>query len=311
MASLVHIWILSTLAGFRRLSHENFVGNPVLPGTPTSLSVAAWNHFSITNTRCRGCSSHVWKDTSWIVSALASIAPLLDAAGRSLNNDDGHIYYLAQNPNFGIVGMIDSSGGFVRFWLKHPSIHHSLTRCSPFFWNFSECPPTFGARPEDVRCLMVGGWSQLKNRDGDLSSTNKNDLTSVFDIELNETKFSPRPSDTVIFLHLCEPSQSERGEETAAKMNVVLAALSKAKQSGATTAIISIGSKLLLDEDNSIQVWEIILLIYFIVQVVTDHCCHLTSGGDIFVWFASARAALSYGSFLHPMLRRISSEMDT
>jgi len=53
----------------------------------------------------------------------------------------GHIYYVG-GPNVGLFGVIDAS----------------------------ECVPTFGARFDDVRAFVQGGWAALHNREGDLSS---------------------------------------------------------------------------------------------------------------------------------------------
>lgn len=50
--------------------------------------------------------------------------------------EKGHVYYLSDSVTFGILGLIDAS----------------------------ECPPTYGASYEDVRCYLQGGWNFLGNK---------------------------------------------------------------------------------------------------------------------------------------------------
>jgi len=106
----------------------------------------------------------------------------------------GHIYYLSDIPTFGILGLIDAS----------------------------ECPPTFGASYEDVRCYINGGWNVMKNKDGTLNNRK---------ISLDD--FSPTSSDLTIVLHC----------DTISPSSPLLHQIDSAKQKGCSLKVILLRSK--------------------------------------------------------------------
>lgn len=69
----------------------------------------------------------------------AAISDVVTSAGKSLKSG-GHVYYLAAS-TMGMIQLIDAS----------------------------ECPPTYGASPTEVRAFLHGGWSTVANYAGDLS----------------------------------------------------------------------------------------------------------------------------------------------
>ncbi|XP_076462218.1 glucokinase regulatory protein-like [Babylonia areolata] len=106
----------------------------------------------------------------------SAIAALLQLAGTSLRQG-GHVYYVGPG-SLGILGLIDAS----------------------------ECPPTYGSSPDDVRGFLEGGYETLGNLEGDLSS-----LGQHFQISSQDFYQSVVPSltdkDLVIFI-------SKGGEST-------------------------------------------------------------------------------------------------
>jgi len=74
------------------------------------------------------------------------LSKVVELAGDALKSSDaagsGHVYYVSEEGNLGLLGLIDAS----------------------------ECPPTFGALFTDIRGFVVDGWNTLQNREGDLST---------------------------------------------------------------------------------------------------------------------------------------------
>ncbi|HPB31691.1 MAG TPA: hypothetical protein PLB62_09565 [Candidatus Sumerlaeota bacterium] len=79
------------------------------------------------------------------------IARLVELGGQALRHKK-HIYYIGAD-TYGIIGTVDAS----------------------------ECPPTFGARFEDVRGYLPGGWRELLDRSDDLSQTGPEYQISIGD----------------------------------------------------------------------------------------------------------------------------------
>ncbi|XP_031436641.1 glucokinase regulatory protein [Clupea harengus] len=102
-------------------------------------------------------------------SKTEELADVIGTAGISLQNQ-GHVYYLGWK-TLGIMGIIDAS----------------------------ECIPTFGADFEDIRGFMSGGFSEMNNKEGDLSS-----LGPQFCIDQKDFLSTILPNlgenDTVIFI---------------------------------------------------------------------------------------------------------------
>eukprot|EP00053_Salpingoeca_punica_P018428 m.180612 g.180612 ORF g.180612 m.180612 type:complete len:747 (-) comp17431_c1_seq1:1475-3715(-) len=67
------------------------------------------------------------------------IGRLIECAGRALQQPNGHLYYVSFG-SAGVVGLMDQS----------------------------EMVDTYGARLDEVRAFMIGGWIDADNRDGDL-----------------------------------------------------------------------------------------------------------------------------------------------
>ncbi|KAK3563713.1 hypothetical protein QTP86_034442 [Hemibagrus guttatus] len=103
-------------------------------------------------------------------SQTSELAVLVQKAAISLRRK-GHVYYLGWH-TLGIIGIIDAS----------------------------ECIPTFGAGFEDIRGFVSNGFSEMNNKEGDLSSLGPHFIIDHKDFvdsilpNLNE-------SDTVIFLY--------------------------------------------------------------------------------------------------------------
>ena len=72
--------------------------------------------------------------------AREGVAAAVGACGAGLCAG-GHVYYVG-GARLGLLGVIDAS----------------------------ECVPTFGARADDVRAFVEGGWAALRNREGDLAA---------------------------------------------------------------------------------------------------------------------------------------------
>ncbi|KAL2098835.1 hypothetical protein ACEWY4_005315 [Coilia grayii] len=102
-------------------------------------------------------------------SKIEDLAGVVGKAGMSLQKQ-GHVYYLGWR-TLGVMGIIDAS----------------------------ECVPTFGADPWDIRGFMSGGFSEMNNKDGNLSS-----LGPEFSIDHKDFMDNILPSlgehDTVIFI---------------------------------------------------------------------------------------------------------------
>ena len=101
--------------------------------------------------------------------ALTNMPTIMSMAAQSLL-DQGHIYYLGSGSE-GCIGCID----------------------------LSEMPDTYGAPFDQSRAFVVGGWTTLKNRDGDISG--RNPLLRI-DTEHFATDIVPtlRPADSVIVM---------------------------------------------------------------------------------------------------------------
>lgn len=95
-----------------------------------------------------------------------SMATLISIGGQCLNSG-GHIYYLS-NTELGIIGIIDAS----------------------------ECTPTFGADINDVRGFLIGGFTLMGNKQGDLSHVMK------ISVEYFEAEIIPSltPNDLIVFI---------------------------------------------------------------------------------------------------------------
>ncbi|XP_062378910.1 glucokinase regulatory protein [Sardina pilchardus] len=97
------------------------------------------------------------------------LASVVGKAGTSLQKE-GHVYYLGWK-TLGIMGIIDAS----------------------------ECVPTFGADFQDIRGFMCGGFSEMNNKEGNLSS-----LGPQFCIDHKDFVTTILPllgeNDTVIFI---------------------------------------------------------------------------------------------------------------
>lgn len=129
----------------------------------------------------------------------SQVAPLIQMTGLTLNQG-GHVYYLAEeNSSFGLYGLLDAS----------------------------ECPPTFGAKFDDVKCLLIGGWRALGKRNEDFTSKQEEHFYQ-FGIE----NFAPNKLDMVILL-LSHSSSSLSKELTEA--------IEKTKNAGAYLGAISVG----------------------------------------------------------------------
>ena len=99
---------------------------------------------------------------------MPSLVPILDQAGRSLNNR-GHIYYLGEGMA-GKLGIVDAS----------------------------ECPPTYGADFHDVRGFIENGWTSFCPQ-----STDYSHMDNLFDIGFENFKQNLLPglssNDTIVF----------------------------------------------------------------------------------------------------------------
>ncbi|XP_033644668.1 glucokinase regulatory protein-like [Asterias rubens] len=109
----------------------------------------------------------VWEET-YPQALQEGLSDVVDWAGASLNAG-GHVYYIGTD-ELSFMGLLDAS----------------------------ECPPTFGADPNDVRCFVLGGLKALGTRDGDSSKG------AHFKISLDDFRKVNVPAltqaDTVIFL---------------------------------------------------------------------------------------------------------------
>ncbi|XP_036398116.1 glucokinase regulatory protein [Megalops cyprinoides] len=108
------------------------------------------------------------------------IAFLVERAGVSLQRG-GHVYYVGWH-SLGVIGIIDAS----------------------------ECIPTFGAEPDDICGFINDGYSEMSNKEGDLSS-----LGPEFHISHKDFVSTVLPnvtqSDTVIFVFTLEDDLDAAG----------------------------------------------------------------------------------------------------
>ncbi|XP_063080226.1 glucokinase regulatory protein [Engraulis encrasicolus] len=114
-------------------------------------------------------------------SKTADLAGMVGKAGMSLQKQ-GHVYYLGWS-TVGILGIIDAS----------------------------ECVPTFGADLQDIRGFVSGGFSEMNNKEGNLSS-----LGSEFSIDHRDFVDNILPNlgenDMVIFLFTVDDDFGDVGK---------------------------------------------------------------------------------------------------
>ncbi|XP_060735485.1 glucokinase regulatory protein isoform X1 [Tachysurus vachellii] len=103
-------------------------------------------------------------------SQTTELAALVQKAAISLRRK-GHVYYLGWQ-TLGIIGIIDAS----------------------------ECIPTFGAGFEDIRGFVSNGFSEMNNKEGDLSSLGPHFIIGHKDF-IDSILPNLSESDTVIFLY--------------------------------------------------------------------------------------------------------------
>ncbi|KAL6477639.1 hypothetical protein MHYP_G00134740 [Metynnis hypsauchen] len=109
------------------------------------------------------------------------LAALLQKAGVSLR-EKGHVYYLGWQ-TLGIIGIIDAS----------------------------ECIPTYGAAFEDIRGFISKGFSEMNNKEGDLSSVGPQFAIAHTDF-VNAILPSLTDNDMVMFLFSVEDDLNEVSE---------------------------------------------------------------------------------------------------
>ncbi|KAF5909628.1 glucokinase regulatory protein isoform X1, partial [Clarias magur] len=101
---------------------------------------AAYNRNAVTLSGIQKTLNMFEKVHQITYSQTEKLAALVQSAAKSLRSK-GHVYYLGWQ-TLGIMGIIDAS----------------------------ECIPTFGAGFEDIRGFVSNGFSEMKNKEGDLSS---------------------------------------------------------------------------------------------------------------------------------------------
>ncbi|XP_076156274.1 glucokinase regulatory protein [Alosa pseudoharengus] len=130
---------------------------------------AAHSHVEINRQAVLDCIRDYEKVHEMTYCKTNELASVVGKAGTSLQKE-GHVYYLGWK-TLGIMGIIDAS----------------------------ECVPTFGADFQDIRGFMCGGFSEMNNKEGNLSS-----LGTQFCIDHKDFVSTILPligeNDTVIFI---------------------------------------------------------------------------------------------------------------
>ncbi|KAG5265831.1 hypothetical protein AALO_G00246860 [Alosa alosa] len=130
---------------------------------------AAHSHVEINRQAVLDCIRDYEKVHEMTYCKTNELASVVGKAGTSLQKE-GHVYYLGWK-TLGIMGIIDAS----------------------------ECVPTFGADFQDIRGFMYGGFSEMNNKEGNLSS-----LGPQFCIDHKDFVSTILPligeNDTVIFI---------------------------------------------------------------------------------------------------------------
>ncbi|KAJ6234245.1 glucokinase regulatory protein [Anaeramoeba flamelloides] len=99
------------------------------------------------------------------------------------NGEKGHVYYIGES-NAGIIGLIDAS----------------------------ECPPTFGASPESIRCFMPFGWKRMNNQEGDMEQIYPNNPFMKNSLQEFKKSFLPILQSNDLLIFLGTNDQFQKGE---------------------------------------------------------------------------------------------------